>query len=60
MRNRVRSNLQTLGDPDAADINDARIDEVFERFDLDGSGGISEEECEGLVRHLLSNTRLSF
>eukprot|EP01045_Picozoa_sp_COSAG04_P000722 COSAG04_NODE_19_length_39217_cov_21.535968_22_plen_479_part_00 len=60
VRRRVRSHIQTLGDPDAADINDARIDEVFERFDLDGSGGISEEECEGLVRHLLSNTRLSF
>ena len=59
VRSRVRSHLQTL-DPEAADINDARIDEVFERFDLDGSGGISEEECEGLVRHLLSNTRLSF
>ena len=61
VRSRVRSHLQTLGDPEAAaDIADARIDEVFERYDLDGSGGISEEDCEGLVRHLLSNTRLSF
>ena len=38
-----------------ADLSDAKIEEIFKKYDADGSGSLDKAECRKLVADLMPN-----